>query len=237
MTKNKVFLGFTTLLTAIIGITWQPIKHSITGEPAFYEKPETSSVFPAFYDPEDSLHDLSYQLKIHPDLPIFHFRVLRDTASRVRTILVSKGPKSKVLQTIQAGLGESPYSKADYFKGVDANFDGYTDISLLDWWGVTGNKGYSFWLFNPTVSEFVYSPEFSELANPVFDKEQKLITTFSKANKYIYTSSTYRLVADKPYLIREEKQDQMEGGHHYIKTIKIRKGKVMQDSLKVITRN
>ncbi len=104
---------------------------------------------------------------INPGLPAYTFRLIGDPKHDVISkIEISQGNSHIVqiidLSTITDPLSmlslkdsqEPPYRDAEFFTAKDINSDGYKDIRLLSWWGVTGREGYYSWLFDPKNSTF-----------------------------------------------------------------------------------
>jgi hypothetical protein len=164
------------------------------------------------------------RFNIHDGLPIYNF-YLRGNAeyNTIDQIEITKGIESKLLvQKLEIGMGEPPYRDAKFFAAEDMNFDGYKDIKLMSFWGVTGNTGYTYWLFNPSKNLFFEHKELSSLSNPAPDVGTKTIATHSVGGMVgcIYNNGTYKFDEnDKLILIRSEKQDWVEASKSFLKTI------------------
>ncbi len=102
------------------------------------------------------------QFSINMDLPEYSFRLISDPQKNIITkIEVVRGDESTPNQTLIVPESmEPPYRDAGFFAAEDVNSDGYKDIKLLMWWGVTGNKGYQYWLFDPSKNIFVMDKKY-----------------------------------------------------------------------------
>jgi len=137
---------------------------------------------------------------------------------------------------MDVNMEEQPYRGAVYFQIEDVNFDGYKDIKLLNWWGVTGNVNFSFWRFDNNNGKFIYDAELSDLTSPIFNPKTKLITTYETGGMagMIHTGRKYKYQDNKLLLIEEENQIWIENEKQFLKTIRIMKNGAMRDSLKQI---
>jgi len=103
---------------------------------------------------------------INTNLPVYNFTLHADVENNIiNQIEITKGLEINVpVQVLDTeDMIEPPYRDADFFKAEDVNSDGYKDISLLIWWGVTGREGYMYWVFDPSKNIFVFDKERSDL--------------------------------------------------------------------------
>ena len=136
-----------------------------------------------------------YVFELKPDIEL-------NTISKIDVI-----KNGTVVQTIDTTAMSQPvYKDQEFFTTIDANFDGYKDLSLVLWSGATGNVGHGFWIFDPKNNIFSFDEKLSSLTSPVFDATEKKI--FSHANGgmtgCIYGNSWYTYDVDGALRIREQ---------------------------------
>jgi hypothetical protein len=135
------------------------------------------------------------------------------TFSTIQVLMKDKNGKYEVVQILDAQQSEPPPSKLGYFVTRDMNFDGYEDISLLTWWGATGNAGFNYWLYNPKTKEFVFNETLSSLSNPTPHTDSQTITTHSNggAAGMIFVDQVYKYGNGEYVFIKEVKQEETDG--------------------------
>ncbi|MCK5800799.1 MAG: hypothetical protein KAI47_26610 [Deltaproteobacteria bacterium] len=74
---------------------------------------------------------------------------------------------------------------------VDANFDGYQDLQLLQWQGAS-SWGATYWIYQPTQKRFVKNRVLSGLSNPSFDAKRRRVISHNSDGAVLKDSSTYR---------------------------------------------
>ena len=178
-----------------------------------------------------------FEFQIHKDLKPYIFKLYGDKKyNHIKKIeIIIKGEKSP-FQLIYT-TSESPYKGAKYFEAIDMNFDGYKDIKLLDWWGVTGNKGYRCWLYNPKKKKFYINKELGELCSPRFDCKKKKIYTWSTGGHagMIHAASTWTFLGGKLICLEFELQEYVKEKNHYLrKRSKLINGKMVKVEQKII---
>jgi hypothetical protein len=173
-----------------------------------------------------------FQFIIHTSLSPLTFELLIDPESRsTRIIKIRQQGSTKTRQTIQVKDNEgAPCADCEFFWTTDINFDGYKDLKLINWWGVTGNTAYHFWLYNPSTGKFDYHEKLSNLSNPKVNTKTKTIHTFSRGGHagMIHTSGTYvysngKLIQTGSY---SQDWDKQSGRYKYVRMKRI-KGKLI----------
>ncbi|MCL4750071.1 MAG: hypothetical protein KJ015_07925 [Myxococcales bacterium] len=79
---------------------------------------------------------------------------------------------------------------------VDANFDGYLDLTVGEMSGAY-NRSSRFWLFDPAQKRFVPSKELEELLMPRFDQKRKRVEAGGRAGGPVYVGSEHEWVNGK----------------------------------------
>ncbi|AAN47293.1 hypothetical protein RBB68_00415 [Leptospira interrogans] len=150
---------------------------------------------------------------IHRNLPIYKFHLVGgiNTYNVFDRIEISKGSENVFVQTLKIERIDSPQEDEEFFVAEDMNFDGYKDIRLILYQGETGNKGYTFWLFDPSKNFFIENKELNELVRPVFDLKTKTIQTHYHISACEYINQTYKIAKNgKLIQISEETQEWIE---------------------------
>lgn len=147
----------------------------------------------------------SFDFIINKKLPKYHFNLIGDSLFNViDEIHVYREGSNKVIQTISVPAEmETPFKGANYFFTKDFNFDGYQDISLLQNWGVTGNKYYFILLFNKTKGKFIYNKVLSSLGSPKLNYSKNEINSFERSGYGNYYYSTFKWIKHNLVLIKE----------------------------------
>jgi hypothetical protein len=192
------------------------------------------------YGTEDLRGGVECRFEIRPNLPVYKFHLIADAASNtIVRIEIRREKDDSHSQILEVENVESPYRGSEYFGTDDINFDGYQDLRLLAWWGVTGNSGYIYWIFDPKTGKFVENKELQDLSNPIPHPKTKTITTSSVGGMAgrIHFLNTYSFEKSKLTLIRTESQDWDEKKKHFVKTISERRnGKMVVIRTQIITR-
>ena len=138
------------------------------------------------------------------DIPIItDYCVSLGGVNEKRIIEIYEG--ERLIQTI-----EQPWVTPVYLSAIeervweqDADFDGVEDIVFFDCY--TGNQGaalYSCYLLRG--SKFVECESFYGIFNPRFDKENKVISSFSRGSAISYSMSYYRYDGTEFVRFRED---------------------------------
>src|SRR5579863_8120397 len=88
-----------------------------------------------FKGEEDLRAGMTCQFRIHPDLPTFTFHFPGQPDNTFGDIEISKGTSGKVIQTIENSTDPgavAPTAIKNVLIAVDANFDGYKDLQILN---------------------------------------------------------------------------------------------------------
>ena len=185
---------------------------------------------------EDETKIDTFYFNIHPNLPDFKFIIKIGEFSVVEEIQIYSSNDSIPMQIITTDIinTRSPET-GEYFSAKDFNFDGFKDIALLEFWGVTGNEGYCVWIYNQSKKIFETNDFFISMYSPTINKNKKEITTFNRyggADEYLY--ETYSFTNNQFVLRCEVKYWRDWKGDYYIpmKDSSIKYG----DSLKLVSR-
>jgi hypothetical protein len=111
---------------------------------------------------------------------------------------------------------------------VDANFDGYTDIQMVEGMGANGqNIACAFYLFNPVKSCFDFDSSFTERfgENPLIDPDAKEIRTGGTTGCVgrCCHFETFRLVDKEFILVKREITERNDSTNKFISTTEILK--------------
>lgn len=176
-----------------------------------------------------------YNFVISPSLANFIVELIFDPNTYHRTILISKAGESAPYQIIDADVGEQ-LSYGEDLRAVDVNFDGYKDLVLLGWFGATGNKGYSFYIFDSLSKTFILNTDLGELESPRFDDSTKLILTHSVGGMAgnIYRNEIYKYENGKLKLIHAVYQDFDQNTDHFVRKTKHMRNGQLKDSTTII---
>lgn len=139
---------------------------------------------------------------INPNLPIFTFHFVGNNDNTLGNIQISEGTSTQIIQTIPIGdpgsygISYDAIAPANYqsiLVPVDANFDGYKDLPILNDCGGTGNCSYDFYLYNPSTNQFVENSFLTNnIATPTFDASKKQVTTSWNSSVADWEADTYQ---------------------------------------------
>jgi len=184
---------------------------------------------------------LEMREKVGKGLPEYSFKLYGDPDIKIaKRLVISDTTTKKLIQELSLenddGEMESPPGD-DFFSFTDINFDGYKDISLLVWWGATGNSNWSFWLFDPKTRKFAYSKDFEGLGTFTLDPKTRQILTHSNGGHagMIHYDEIYEVRDNKPILIQRVDQDYDDKKGYYVEvTSKQINGSMKETSRKII---
>ncbi len=113
-----------------------------------------------------------------------------------------KGHKD-IYQLITGHDGDSNKSCDNQISVLDANFDGYLDISLPTQNGGAGpNRTEYFFLFDARTKKFKFDQAFSDLVAAQFDPKHKEVTSSWRGSCCEHGSETYRFIKGKMVLVK-----------------------------------
>ena len=131
--------------------------------------------------------------RVNDATPIFTLHFVGQPNNTLGDIEVLRG--GKIIQTITGhevdldALG--PAGLDSEVKAIDANFDGYQDLELLNDCGATGNCSSVFYLYDPAEGKFDFDKFLSGLTSPEFDVTKKQINATWNSSAIDWGSSTY----------------------------------------------
>jgi hypothetical protein len=144
---------------------------------------------------------------INPKLPLFTCRFLAEGDNPLGKIEISEGENTKVIQTILSSgnpLSGGIPDPLQILVPVDANFDGYNDLPLLNGCGAVGNCSYDFYLYDPATHQFVFNGFLSGLIGPEVHPVDKTVTSFHHMSAGDGSSATYQYRNGQYVLIEQE---------------------------------
>jgi len=108
-------------------------------------------------------------------------------------------------QIIRDFYSDIPFAANDQvLQLIDANFDGYPDISIFGQsWGAGPNSTENFFLFDPASRQFVFDQELSALTQISIDPSTRTITSAQRNSCCSHSSETYRYKGNKLVLIAD----------------------------------
>jgi len=154
---------------------------------------------------------------INKKLPLFTFHFIGEPNNTLGDIQVTEGTSTNIIQTIgQASIISSLlgidssgpnyslplYDPTQLAGMVDANFDGYNDLSFEYFAPADGeNQAILYYLYDPVKNRFVYNSFLSGGGNITFDDGKKQVTNVSLAglgtweeDVYQYQNGQYSLI-------------------------------------------
>ena len=175
--------------------------------------PSTGSVPLKQVDPdagEDLRAGMNCRFVVSRKLPVFTIHFVGRPDNTLGDIQVLQG--DRLVQTItghDVELGALyPARLNAELQSVDANFDGYQDLQLLNDCGATGNCDYDFYLYDPAHGRFVYNKFLSGLGTCDFNAAKKQVWTGWNTSVVDSTSSIYQFRNGRYTEIRREDSDE-----------------------------
>lgn len=159
-------------------------------------------------------------VEIHPSLPNYIFEASLfeyfslDSSSKISNYIVVKISRvdasiSSEIQLIEVELGSLNHLEdvTNYYSLEDFNFDGYTDLSIMDPNSSAYNLSYTWYEFEQKTGKLNGSSQLCEelnnLINPIVHKELQLIEEIDKATSQgEWTVSFYKVRDGKLALIK-----------------------------------
>jgi hypothetical protein len=110
--------------------------------------------------PDDAKEDLSggvtFRCRLREGRPRIRLTMMGDSAGYMDSILVySPASARRPLQAMPLGESEPQPLGADFLEGVDLNRDGWMDVKVTMFRGVTGNRPMDVFMFDPARNRFV----------------------------------------------------------------------------------
>ncbi len=132
-------------------------------------------------------------------------------SSTVTGVSVFREGGSTPLQTLPMCGHDLPFqllkegdADRELVKHAGLNFDGFEDLELLQYYVPhLGKNLYCVYLWDSKTERFVYSPEISDIGDPVPHPENKTLTSHEDWQGGEYQDSTYRWKGDKLELIEQ----------------------------------
>lgn len=190
----------------------------------FLAKVQTYSSDTLIYS--DSRFDFSFIVK---DSTVFR--------SPIDTIIIRDIKNKNVVQTIilPPNEGQFPNSKSiEYLK--DVNFDGFSDIEILESIGAGPNTSHFYYVYNKQKKHFERDTLLERISNAEFLKN-KTIRSFWASGCCYHGENIYKYVNTKPVLIVEKNcEPAYKDGYSSLSTVKVlRKGKMVTIRKKYLT--
>ncbi len=160
----------------------------------------------------------TFDADINPKLPPVTFRLFLDqeTGKFARIEVLQGEEQPKLVQAIEGFTADLPSEESEYFRTLDANFDGNTDILLL-----SGNT-YRVWLYDPTLRSFVFHQQLSELPNLEVHPENHTLSSKSESEKGS-AISLYGFEGEKLVQLEEETRTRIAADCSFLRILKKRK--------------
>lgn len=124
---------------------------------------------------------------------IFHF--VDQGNNPLGKIEISEMGSNKVIQVISNPVNLY-FTNIDPYRllnTLDANFDGYNDLTIEEGCGATGNCQYDFYLYEPAKKQFVRNSFLSNLSEPQFDPHNKEVNAYSNMSAFDWEHDVYQL--------------------------------------------
>lgn len=102
----------------------------------------------------------------------------------------------------------------------DMNFDGHSDIRIVNLVAANGNTNYSCWLYNPNSQKFENNKTLNMLIDPIFHQNTKQVETTWKEGYGTYGHETYQYQNNKYLLIESGYTNMNEEGEQKTTTTK-----------------
>ena len=154
---------------------------------------------------------LNYFFPVRPGEKPFRFKVNLDKTLTVTGVSVFRDGESSPFQTLSACDSDlkdqlTEYDESsEFLRHADLNFDGFEDLKLLIYYIPHLDKRVEcIYMWDDRTDRFRYSPEISQLADPIADPKNKTITAAESWQGGAWESSTYRWAAAKLELIEQE---------------------------------
>ena len=146
----------------------------------------------------------SQNKSIHPDLPKVGFHTIRKAKSRrIESVIIEELATGNIKQSLP--INSEVDNGNIYF--VDANFDGYLDLSAAKYGTAGPNIPSRYYLYNPKKNAFEEFYELSRVMSAEFDTVNKRITSFQRNGGASYSKYRYRFEGLKLVLEYKETRE------------------------------
>ena len=159
----------------------------------------------------------------------FSFELVGEVTEKMKTVTsinVNKEGSSSSYQTLDDF--EARVQKNEQVIVEDLNFDGYSDIRILQYLPETANIPFFYWLYNPNTERFERNTNLEVIHSPSLDFENEYILSQWTEENDIQGTDFYKFVGNRIELVKQETQEFVDSVN-YIFTIK----EVFGDSLQV----
>lgn len=206
-----------TLISIIVGLAilvalgaWAFYKNQKPSEPAAPVVTETPYMQPS---PEPTF-------RFGPDLALGDrtFKILQENINArggpnpayqdlIELVAVYEKDSAQPAQILKGYMYYSAYLMSELkIESQDANFDGHPDVKFLR--DITAkNSSWNYWLYDPATDTFVYNKSLSEIYDPVFDYENKKVTSHMSCGAACSTDYTYAFSGNEAVQTRIDSRD------------------------------
>lgn len=153
--------------------------------------------------------------------------VVTDKMKTVTAIKVTKKGDSKQYQILEGF--EAKVQENEQVIIEDLNFDGYSDIRLLQYLPETANIPFFYWLYNPKTERFERSTKLEIIQSPTLDVENEYILSQWTKEDAVQGTDFYKFIGNEIKLVKQETEVFLDSVN-YVLTIK----EMMGDSLKTV---
>ncbi len=171
----------------------------------------TATAVPATATATLPLHGVTVTGRIHADLPPVRFTLLTDGSPtsegvlRISAIEIRHGNASAVAQRIAGLRTETPViAGSPPLELLDMNFDGYTDVRLIESRPAGPNLPYLNWLYDPASGKFVESAALNAITAPRFDADKRELRSEWRDGANIYGTDVHGFRDGKLLPLRRE---------------------------------
>lgn len=121
------------------------------------------------------------------------------------------------IQSIQLFSEMDSNSIITNFKAEDINFDGFTDIGVINLLG-TANAYYDYYLWDSKKGSFTYYEPLSEISSPLIKPDSKTIYSYTHISAASFTENTYRWINGKLTIYESIETEYDENGNGTVTT-------------------
>lgn len=169
--------------------------------------------------PATARHAVTINGRIHADQPESQFTLLADGPPQdtgvlhVRAIEIRRTGTAEPVQRIDGLATDTPWSaSAPGLQLLDMNFDGYTDMRLIDGRPAGPNVPYLNWLYEPAGNRFTASPALDAITAPRFDAVAREVHSDWRDGASRYGSDSYAFRDGTLIPLRREIKNYQQAG-------------------------